>query len=295
MEAPPVSTVLVVDDAADTRQMLNEILKPHFVVLLAKNGEQALDRARNKQPDVILLDVLMPGMSGYEVLANLQMDECTRDIPVVFLTGMDSDTDVERGLQHGSVDYIKKPFVGEIVVARTTKYAQLGRETRQARVAAKGFDSGTGLPNRESLLAHMETECRRAARNGSSCALLLVDAKPDQPFVPSALVSALLAKVAKSVGEVLHDTAPWSAREGVQRLGFVLPEAQLLDIQSPVGTVVTTMLCEQGPSLADGLLHYRSCVTVWTHQSGESVDAILARAGGELDAMQWQEARGQPR
>lgn len=219
-------TVLVVDDAADTRQSLNEILKPHCAVLLAKNGEQALERARNKQPDLILLDVVMPGMSGFEVLSNLQAEATTRDIPVIFLTGMDTDADVERGLQHGAVAYIRKPFVREVVVAQSMQHARRSQQMRLLRQSMVHSDAATGLPNCEALLEKMAVESRRSAHVRSQFVLLLLDLRHAERPLLTGQFDTLLAATGSAAARSLAGWVPWVARITRQRLAIMLPDVQ---------------------------------------------------------------------
>lgn len=103
--------VLIVDDEAGIRELcrVNLVLSGYEVVEAA-DGFQALEQARSAKPDVILLDVLMPGMSGWEVLSALRADEATADIPVVMLTALNSEDDQIRGWEGGVVDYLTKPF-----------------------------------------------------------------------------------------------------------------------------------------------------------------------------------------
>ena len=95
--------VLVVDDEKQNRELLTELLRSECRVILAKNGAQALERAREQRPDLILLDVLMPDMNGFEVIQQLKNDDSTRDIPVIFISALDAPTDEERGLDLGAV------------------------------------------------------------------------------------------------------------------------------------------------------------------------------------------------
>jgi CheY-like chemotaxis protein len=226
MQYDVMPTVLVVDDAADTRQLLNETLKPHCVVLLAKNGEQALERARSKQPDLILLDVVMPGMSGFEVLSNLHADAATRDIPVIFLTGMDTDADVERGLQYGAVDYIRKPFVREVVVARTLQHARRAQQLRLLRQSMVHSDAATGLPNYDALLEKIAVECRRSVRVLAQFAVLLLDLRHAERHLLTAQFDTLLSATGEATGRILADCVPWVARISRNRLAIVLPDVQ---------------------------------------------------------------------
>ena len=116
---PGKATILVVDDTPDNLAVLGELLQPEYRVLAANNGARALHLALSEPPpDLILLDVMMPGMDGYEVLARLKAEAATRDIPVIFVTAMDAQEDEERGLERGAVDYITKPLRPRIVLAR---------------------------------------------------------------------------------------------------------------------------------------------------------------------------------
>jgi putative two-component system response regulator len=124
----PAATVLIVDDLPDNLAVLGEILLPHYRVLIASTGERALQIAGARpRPDLILLDVMMPHMDGYQVLARLRDDPETRDIPVVFVTAMDGQEDEERGLERGAADYIAKPLRPRIVLARVHTQLQLKR------------------------------------------------------------------------------------------------------------------------------------------------------------------------
>jgi len=130
MVARPSGTLLIVDDSPTNLRVLGELLRSSYRVLAATSGERALRLARGlPRPDLILLDVMMPEMDGYAVLARLRDDPATSDIPVVFLTAMASADDEERGLAHGAADYITKPIQPSVVLARVR--TQL--EAKQAR------------------------------------------------------------------------------------------------------------------------------------------------------------------
>ena len=125
-EPLPKQTVLIVDDTPQTITVLGELLQPHYAVRAANSGERALRAAHSDpRPDIILLDVMMPGMDGYEVLRRLHAEKETRDIPVIFVTAMDSTESEERGLELGAVDYITKPVKPAIVLARVRTHLEL--------------------------------------------------------------------------------------------------------------------------------------------------------------------------
>ncbi len=124
------ATILIVDDNPENLTILGELLQSHYDVRVAPSGERALQIAtRQPAPDLILLDVMMPGMDGYAVLAQLQQHPATRSIPVIFLTALNAAQDEGRGLQLGAADYITKPIQPVVVLARVR--AQL--EVKRAR------------------------------------------------------------------------------------------------------------------------------------------------------------------
>lgn len=119
-------TVLIVDDMPENLQVIGSLLQPHYRVLVADHGASALRVARTKpHPDLILLDIMMPGMDGYEVLRQLRENPDSADIPVIFVTAMDSDADEARGLALGAVDYITKPVIPALLLARVRTQLEL--------------------------------------------------------------------------------------------------------------------------------------------------------------------------
>lgn len=125
-EGGKVPSVLIVDDTPDNRLLLSELLKPLYRIQLAADGAGALAIANGGDPpDLILLDVMMPGMSGFDVCRQLKAKRETRDIPVIFLTTLDATEDETRGLVLGAVDYITKPVNPPIVLARVATHLRL--------------------------------------------------------------------------------------------------------------------------------------------------------------------------
>ncbi len=125
--ATPVrSTVLVVDDTRTNLSIMGELLSPLYRVRVANSGPHALQAVQTEpRPDLILLDIMMPGMDGYEVLRRLQADPKLNDIPVIFVTAMGSDDDEEHGLRLGAVDYVTKPIRPAILLARVKAHLEL--------------------------------------------------------------------------------------------------------------------------------------------------------------------------
>ncbi len=127
--------ILIVDDERFNINVLADLLKPNYKIMVAINGKQALKAAQSDSPpDLILLDVMMPEMDGYEVCLQLKANKNTRAIPVIFVTAMGQESDETKGLKIGAVDYITKPISPAIVEARVR--VQLERKEAEEAVAA---------------------------------------------------------------------------------------------------------------------------------------------------------------
>lgn len=123
---PKRRRVLIVDDTPENIQVLMQLLQDEYVITVANNGERALTLASKQPgPDIILLDILMPDMDGYEVCRRLKQDRYTAAIPVIFITGLSDQADEQRGLDLGAVDYIHKPFTPSLVKARLRNHLEL--------------------------------------------------------------------------------------------------------------------------------------------------------------------------
>ncbi len=132
--------VFIVDDIAKNLQVLGTILKQHnYKIAFATNGKQALENINNISPDLILLDVMMPDLDGFEVCKRLKADEKTKEIPVIFLTAKTEIEDVVNGFELGAVDYVTKPFNATELLARVNTHVELRRTRKklQALVATK--------------------------------------------------------------------------------------------------------------------------------------------------------------
>src|SRR5512136_261414 len=124
--------LLVVDDTAANRQLLTNLLTEHgYTVHPASDGELALEFVRTTLPDLILLDIRMPGMDGYEVCCRLKADERTREVPVIFISILEDERDKVKGFREGGVDYITKPFQPEEVLARIQTHLSLRELTER--------------------------------------------------------------------------------------------------------------------------------------------------------------------
>ncbi len=167
--------ILIADDVPDNIRLISRMLTGNgYQLSAAINGRQALKLARSCAPDLILLDIMMPEMDGYEVCAALKADPCLRAIPVVFLTALHDTEDESRGLALGAVDFITKPFNEAVVRLRVKSHLELKRRcdllTRLSRL-----DGLTEIPNRRAFDERLEGEWRRAIRFGEPLAAAMID------------------------------------------------------------------------------------------------------------------------
>jgi len=136
--------VLIIDDIPENLSLLHDALdEAGYTVLVATNGESALQRARQSRPDVILLDALMPGMDGFEVARRLKADFSTQHIPIVFMTGLTETEHVVAAFAAGGADYVTKPIRPQEVLARIAAHMQNARQMKQARSALDAFGQAT--------------------------------------------------------------------------------------------------------------------------------------------------------
>ncbi|MBD2156855.1 response regulator [Leptolyngbya sp. FACHB-16] len=148
MTTLPSSTILVVDDNPTNIQVLFDVLNESgYEVAVAKSGESALSRLQSHLPDLILLDVMMPGIDGFEACRRIKEDEQTRDIPVIFMTALSDAVDKVKGLSLGAVDYITKPIQHEEVLARIRVHLQLRNlnKTLEQKVAERTSELNQAL------------------------------------------------------------------------------------------------------------------------------------------------------
>ena len=134
-------TILVVDDEEDIRELVElNLRREGYHVLMCETGEQALDRASSKTPDVVILDLMLPGIDGLEVCRRLKANPKTRQVAVVMLTAKGEETDIVTGLELGADDYVTKPFSGKVLVARVRRLLRRQREDGDEQSMVKVHD-----------------------------------------------------------------------------------------------------------------------------------------------------------
>jgi diguanylate cyclase (GGDEF)-like protein len=231
IDSPPSERprILVVDDQPANIQTLYQVLKGDYDVSMATDGSQALTQCLRRPPDLVLLDVVMPGIDGFEVCKRLKADPATRDIPVIFVTARDSAEDEALGLEVGAVDFIAKPVSPPVVRARVRTHVALKRQTDLLRSLA--FNDGlTGVANRRWFDERLQVEWLRCRRNQLPLSLILLDLDHFKPFNDRYGHQAgddCLRAVAAAMKSRLGRPADLLARYGGEEFVCLLPETPL--------------------------------------------------------------------
>ena len=237
-------SVLIVDDTPDNIDILKEALKKDYIVRPVTDGVTALRIAStDPKPDMILLDIMMPGMDGYEVMRRLQADANTRQIPVIFVTSA-SDIESElKGFELGAVDYITKPFNPVIVRARVSTHLELcdarkQLEKQNQELKAKSdlleeivnLDSLTGISNRRHFDKVLEVEWGRALRNNTQISVIVADIDYFKKFndcYGHVKGDVCLRSVAQCLSSLLQRPTDIVARYGGEEFVAILPETDM--------------------------------------------------------------------
>ena len=223
---PEKPRILIADDERFNLNVLADLLKPGATVILAKNGIQALERANKQPPDLILLDIIMPEMDGYQVLRQLKNKKTTRDIPVIFISALAEVEDEEKGLLLGAVDYITKPFHPAIVQARVRNHLQIVRQRKLLENVAL-LDGLTEIPNRRSYNERFAQEWKRAVRNRSPLSLALLDVdyfKQYNDKYGHARGDDALKAIGALLSRLIKRPADFAARFGGEEFVILLPD-----------------------------------------------------------------------
>lgn len=224
------SLVLIVDDDVINLEILKAALENEYEIIFATSGKQALELAKKCLPDLILLDVIMPVMNGYEVCESLKADDSTTSIPVIFITGLKNDMQAEiRGLEVGAIDYITKPINPPIVQMRVRNHIELQRARNHLKHLAV-TDSLTDLANRRHFDEVLQQEFNRMSRLRHPLSLIMLDVDFFKKFNDTyghLEGDNCLKQVAYTIRGSLHRPADFAARYGGEEFACILPDTDL--------------------------------------------------------------------
>jgi len=222
-------TLLLVDDGKTNLDILSQVLSPVYNILISKSGPKALELAEKHVPDLILLDVLMPEMSGFEVITKLKESGATSNIPVIFITGLTSAEDEEKGFFLGAVDYITKPFVKSIVKARVNTHIKIIDHMRTIERIAL-MDPLTKICNRRGFDKHFDLEWRKAISQKHPISFMIIDADKFKSYNDTwghPQGDVLLQTVANVFKSAERDSSDCAARWGGEEFVMLLPNTDI--------------------------------------------------------------------
>jgi diguanylate cyclase (GGDEF)-like protein len=221
--------ILIVDDTEENIKMLNNLLHEQYEVYFATKGEDAIKIAQTENPDLILLDIIMPEMDGYEVCRRLKSSKQFRHVPIVFVTAMSDRENEAKGLALGAIDYITKPFSPAIVEARIKNHLELKRH-RDFLEMISSKDGLTGIANRRRFEEFFELEWRRAMRNGSHLSLVMMDVDLFKQYNDNyghIAGDECLKKITITLAANLNRPSDLVARYGGEEFVCVLPKTDI--------------------------------------------------------------------
>lgn len=217
--------VLIVDDQAINIRALHEIFKDDYEVLMATDGETAINICHSQSPDLILLDVVMPGLNGHDVCKAILDDPATEHIPIIFVTSQNQDTDESFGFEIGAVDFITKPINPMTVKARVRTHLALKLQNDFLRSIAH-VDGLTGVFNRRRFDEDINLSWRHCQREKQPLSLILLDLDYFKLFndhYGHIAGDACLRSIAQALKNIPHRPRDLFARYGGEEFAYVLP------------------------------------------------------------------------
>lgn len=216
--------ILIVDDERININILNTLLKADYKIMAATSGEQAIKAAVDGQPDLILLDILMPGMDGHQVCRKLKSDPATRSIPIIFITAMGDAENETMGFALGAVDYIPKPFNNAVVKARVGVHLRLKRQNDMLENLAS-MDALTEVPNRRAFEQARTVEWRRCQRDNLPISIIMIDVDQFKQYNDNYGHGAgdeCLSRIAKAISGCVHRPGDVLARYGGEEFAAIM-------------------------------------------------------------------------
>ena len=220
-------TILVVDDMTTTLLLLHDLLKDTYEVKIAKSGTKALEILESPNDiDLILLDIEMPDINGYDVCKRIKNNETIKNIPIIFITGRTSQEDEEYGLNLGAIDYITKPFNNAIVKLRIKNYLELKMKNDMLEKLSM-YDGLTNIRNRRFFDETFEKTFSEIKRDKKSLAVLMIDIdffKPYNDNYGHGQGDETLRKVAKALEKTIKRASDFVARYGGEEFVILLKD-----------------------------------------------------------------------
>lgn len=277
------NTIMVVDDNPANVELMYEMLSANYEVIFASSGKEALELATSVLPDLILLDVRMPDMDGYEVCRCLKADPVTMHIPIIFVTALSDSANEEAGLRLGAIDYITKPYSLPILQARIANHLELKRH-RDLLANLVWLDGLTGIPNRRHFDEYLEREFRRAVRAQLPLSLIMIDIDHFKLYndrYGHLAGDECLRQIARSLAKVTRRPSDMLFRYGGEEFSCVLPEtaqAGAVKLASAMQEVVHKLAIQHEDSSHDHRVTLSMGVSTFIPTSTQHAADLIAAA-----------------
>jgi len=225
----PENTVLIIEDDIENIKVLRHILSNDYVVYAERVSKDAVSTVKKLMPDIILLDVMMPDVDGFEVIGRLKSELHTKDIPIIFVTGRTDTEDEVRGFSLGAVDYINKPFSAPVVRMRVAHQMKIINQMREIRNLS-ATDTLTGIGNRRFFNTLIDQEWERAKRQQSHISFIIFDIDNFKKFNDAyghLSGDKALVIVADVISSALTRATDKTARWGGEEFAIILPDTPI--------------------------------------------------------------------
>jgi len=294
--ANPRQRVLIVDDQPANIRVMAELLQGEYELFFATSATKALEVVAANDIELVLLDVVMPDMDGFEVCRRLKSDERTARIPVIFVTAREETHDETRGFEAGAVDYIIKPIVPPIVRARVRTHLELKR-ARDLLERMASIDGLTGIANRRQLDTFLAQEWKRAAGSGSPLSLAIIDVDHFKNFNDThghAKGDECLRAIAQALRGVARRTSDLPARYGGEEFAVVLPDTPGEAMASILGAMLEAVRTLCPATISAGAVTLIPALDAEPSSALEAADRLLyeAKRGGRNHALHADQMRG---
>ena len=280
----PKPLVLIVEDNSSNSRLCEKLLnKKGFATVICSDAEKAIEYINNESPDLILLDIIMPGIDGYEFCSIIKNNLKIKDTPIIFLSAMDDEKSIIKGFECGGVDFITKPFRRQELIARIRTHVEL-KQAKEKLLKMATTDELTCLVNRRHFMERLHEEYERTKRNQSEFTMLMIDIdyfKRVNDTYGHLAGDLVLKMISESMRHNLR-LSDIIGRIGGEEFAIILPETGLME-----GQLIAERLRKKIENLS---ISYNNSVIKITISVGASssftedtgIDAILQRSDSAL-------------